>query len=305
MGFLRRVFGGPKAPAWASFMTGVQYASFETVLHADLRARGWRFEQREDGLFVDRGGEQPVVYGLTNIAQLCAAIEPADWATAVRDHFDHIASGPGDRDEGMTWADVASLVKPRVYPAAFAQHMDLPPFPMCPELAAAIAIDYPTTVVTPQRDAASDWPASDEVFATALANLRREGLSGPESVDVGGASVLFFMGDSFFTAGHLLRLREFPEMAGREHALVAVPTRHALVLHPIEDLRVLKVVGPMAAIAGKACESGPGSIVPDLFWWHGGALTRIPVILHGERTNVIPPDAFVELLNSLPEAPGT
>ncbi len=279
MGFLRRVLGGSKAPAWASFMTGDQYAAFERVLHADVRARGWRFEQRDDGLFVDRGGEEPAVYGLTNIAQLCAAIDRADWATAVREHFDHMVANEAESgDDRMAWERVAGLVKLRLYPSEVAEEYDMIAYPLAPGLVAVAAVDLPTTVATPQRGSTGDWPPVDEVWRVALGNLRGEPAPVTQTLGDAPSGLALALDDSFFTASRLLLLPDGFAMDGTDDALVAVPTRHSILVHPIRDLGAVQALNAMTMVATRMHEDGPGSIVPTVYWWHRGALTQIPAL---------------------------
>lgn len=303
MSFLRRL-GRKPVPDWASFMTGDQYAAFLDVLGADMRRRGWTWRQVEDGLFVDEApGEEPAEYGLTNLAQLCAAIEREAWPTAVAEHFDHMATlrAPGeDADEQMAWDRVRQLVKLRLFPAEAAAQHAMVAYPLAPTLVATLAVDFPTTVATPRRDSIGDWPPVDEVHAVALSNLRAEP---PPSVEVAGdplAPIQVLFADSFFTASRLLLLPEGVDMGGAPDALVAVPNRHTLLVHPLRDSNAVRAVNTMIQLAARMFEDGPGSIVPDVYWWHGGALTLIPTRTEHRKIDIYPPEAFVERLNALP-----
>jgi hypothetical protein len=46
---------------------------------------------------------------------------------------------------------------------------------------------------------------------------------------------------------------------------------------------------------------GPGSVTPEVFWWHDGALTPLGARLDGRTFVVAPPQAFVDLLEELGE----
>ena len=301
MGFLRKlVGGGAKAPDWASFLTGEEYAAFQAALEADLRARGWSYTQRDDGLFVDMGDPEPRVYGLTNLAQLCARVERADWPAAIRDHFDHMDKLFAEVDADVPWDAARALLKPRVFPTGDAERYEAVSYPLTPELSVVLALDYPDSVKTLHRDHVDAWPAADELYAIALENLRADPAPAPETV-TGPNGVAFdvYEGDSYFTASHLLRLAELRGDPRLTHALVAVPNRHLMLVHEIRDLTVAPTLGAMVNGAASAYESGPGSITPDVLWWHAGALTRIPAWIDKKGVNIAPPDAFTELLNTL------
>jgi hypothetical protein len=78
-----------------------------------------------------------------------------------------------------------------------------------------------------------------------------------------------------------------------------VPTRHLVVAFPIADLRVLKLVPAMLNSNRTIYEQGPGSISPELYWWFQGKFVHIPTGERDGKPTVTPPDAFVQLLNSL------
>ena len=89
MGFLRRLTGGGRVPDWADFMTREQYEAFDRALHADLQARGWRYRRDDDGVFAYlTAGEEPTVFGLTNVAQQSTMVAPSEVPELVRKHFD-------------------------------------------------------------------------------------------------------------------------------------------------------------------------------------------------------------------------
>lgn len=307
MSFLRR-FGRKAAPDWAPFMTGEEYAAFSEVLAADLRRRGWTWRQADDGLFVDGvPGAEPAEYGLTNIAQLCAAIERSTWPTTIAEHFDHLASlrepAAADAADEMAWDRVRDLIKLRLFAADVAAQHEMVAYPLAPGLAATLAVDFPTTVATPRRDGIGEWPPVDELYAVGLANLRTEPAPRVEVVGDPLAPIAVMIDDSFFTAARLLLLPDGVDMGGAPDAIVAVPNRHTLLVHPLRDANAVRAVTMMVQFAAKMFEDGPGSIVPDVYWWHGGALTAIPTRVERKKVDIYPPEAFVERLNTLPPGP--
>jgi hypothetical protein len=61
----------------------------------------------------------------------------------------------------------------------------------------------------------------------------------------------------------------------------------------------VQAVQTMLQVGMNAYQEGPGSLSPDLYWWHRGALTLLPSSIDRKGVQFFPPDAFVELLNSL------
>jgi hypothetical protein len=304
MGFLRKVLGGgAKVPGWADFMTRAQYETFDRALHADLQARGWTYRQDQDGIFVETSpGQPPNVFGLTNIAQRCASLDdPADVPEAVKEHFDTVAAQAAAGDEEPSFDEVRALLRPRVFATDQDDKDRAASSSLCPELLVRVAIDYPTSVaVLYEVGKANDWPPFDELLRIATENLLAEPAPEPQRVDAGnGAAFDGYEGDSFFVAARLVVLPHLVGNPDLAHALVAIPNRHLLLVHPIRDTTAIAALGTMVGAADGAFRAGPGSITPDVFWWHHGALTKIPAWIDRKGVNIAPPDAFTELLNSL------
>ena len=305
MGFLRRALGGgEKAPDWASFMKADEYQAFEAAVTADFDRRGLAVRIVDDGAFVGEG-EAERVYGLFNLAQVCHQLDRSDWPRAIREHFDNIAEAESATERLKDFAYTRDLLKIRVYRLS-----DVPPEAaahwihrsLSPELVAVLAADLPTTVSTISNDVASPWNVPiDELFSIATDHMAAEMASYERSsVPIaGGASLQTLSGDTFFVASQIVRFADF---AGTptNGALVSLPNRHLLIWHPIETAAAtVQAVQSMLQVGLNAYEEGPGSLTPDLYWWHRGALTLLPASVDKKGVQFFPPDAFVELLNSL------
>ncbi len=305
MSFLRRVFRRP-SPEWASFLAPEAYAAFQAALDADLRARGWTYRQEEDGLYVDDPeSDQPWEYGLTNLAQVCGGAEREAWPEIVRAHFDHMhALRTEPVDEPAAWEDARAILKLRLFGPEHAQLDRVATYPVAPGIVAALAMDLPTTVNTLTREDIDGWPPVDELYAIALDNVRGEAAPDVELIGDPPRAITALTGESFFVATRLLMLPEAVDLGGSQHALVAVPNRHTLLAHPIRSADAVGALSVMVQLATQLHRDGPGSIIPTVLWWHGGALTPIEALFDGRKVEAWPPDEFLELLNTLEPAVG-
>ncbi|HET7727277.1 MAG TPA: hypothetical protein VFK54_08125 [Candidatus Limnocylindrales bacterium] len=308
MSFLRRLVGGPPAPPWASFMRGDEYRAFMAALGDHFAARGQRFRVEGDGLYVESpsGGEE--TYGLSNLAQLCHQLDRADWPLAIETHFRNLEEA-STSDVDLADPEVARpYLKARVY-----RRSDMPPdavtglvtMPLTADLVGVLVYDLPTSVRTVSRDTARDWPdAVDRLFAIALEHLSAEvGTYERARIELEtGGTVTGLSAPSFFVASQVLRLGD--ELSDAPNgALVAMPNRHGLFWHPIVAAApTLAAVRALLPIAHRLHEDGPGSLTPELHWWHRGALTPLPSRIDGTRIEFAPPDAFTQLLRSLGDA---
>jgi hypothetical protein len=305
MGFLRRALGGgEKAPEWASFMQADEYREFEAAVVADFERRNETVRIADDGAFVG-DAEHERVYGLFNLAQLCHRLERSHWPGAIREHFENIAQAESASERIKDFAYARDLLRIRVYRLS-----DAPPEAaanwihraLSPELVAVLAADLPTTVSTISKEIAEPWNVPiDELFAIATEHMAGEMPSYErDSVPLaGGAKLETLAGDTFFVASQVVRFADFAG-APANGALVSIPNRHLLIWHPIETAAAtIQAIQTLIPTAANAYREGPGSLTPDLYWWHRGALTLLPGTVDNKGVQFFPPDAFMELLNTL------
>lgn len=307
MSFLRRVLGGrpEPGPEWASFMSGSSYRHFEELVVADLTGRGYTVRVTGDGGVEAEGGVHPGIYGLFNLAQVCHSIDPSGWVVAIKQHFDQLAASMSSADDPFDLETIRPLLRVRVYRLS-----DTPPDALghmikrelAPDLVAALAIDLPTTVRTVNQEDVDHWGMPvDELFSIGAANLADE-VSTYERTTLPtreGHKIEVMLGDTFFVSSQVYR---FAEIVGAQRfgTLVALPNRHQLVWHVIESVAgTVQAVQVLLRMGIDGYKQGPGSLTPDLYWWHSGSLTMLPSSVDKKGVNFMPPDEFVELLNSL------
>ena len=297
----------PHVPEWASFMTAAEYGEFTATVSAEVSALGveWMWA---DGSVVLHFDDGPYTMGLANLAQMVHAAEPGDRTQLVRSHFTRLIELRDDTSrESPAFDDVAPLLKLRVWAEA-----DLPPdFPLVAKpiaegLIAVLSIDWPEEVSTVHAEVADGWGRDrDELWRLAERNTRAD----PDvEVEVRAASggdglpVAMCIGDSFFSASRALWPDELvPGEPSTQDVLVAFPNRHLGIACPMTDARIVGVISWLAAFVHDRCVEGPGSISDDLYWWSGGAWTRLPVEVTGDKVEFFPPEPFVEVLNRLAE----
>jgi hypothetical protein len=302
--FLRRL-RGPRAPDWASFFSGVEYHLYLEVVTADLRDRGWTFVIEDDEVTV----EPPSLpsrweFDLGMLARRCHDATMGAWPGLVHEHVDGIiAAHAASVEVKSSWELARPLVKLRLFGPDAVLPDAVITFPIAHDLVAALALDLPTTVDTLDRDDVAAWPPADELYRIALDNIRSETAPDAQVVGAEPGRISVFAGDSFFVASRLLLLPELVDLARASGALVAVPNRHAILVHPILDLGAVQALSGLVELAASLYDDGPGSILPTVFWWHGGALTPLDARADGREVVVRPPDAFIELLDTLDPAP--
>ena len=312
MGFLRRVFGGddPPVPDWASFFSPAEYRAFLDAVTSDLRRRGLGVELGDGVAYVPspQGGE-PQQFGLSNLAQMCHADDQDAWPRIIATHFTSLLSMQG-RDLDALAADyeqVVPILRVRLMPDESMGGVAIPESvvrPVAPGILEVLVFDFPDSTATVHRDHLDGWPvAIDAAFAQGIANLDLEPTPIRDEVAGDDASFDLYYGDSFYVATRVLRVAEV--MApGTSDALVAVPNRHTLLVHPIRDLTAVASMQAIHRATTDLFRDGPGSISDQPYWWHEGTLTQIPHQVRGDRTSVMPPDGFMEMIAAVAERTG-
>jgi hypothetical protein len=148
--------------------------------------------------------------------------------------------------------------------------------------------------------------AEHEVFAAARANVRGCPRLEAERFTLDGTELLALFGPSHYAATHVLWLADYldgaPGWDEANGALVVVPHRHLIAVHPIESAAVVAAAGTLLRFAARQYETCPGPISDQLYWWHGGELNRLPSDSVGETLQVFPSDRFAALLDRLRSA---
>lgn len=310
---LGRFFGSrDDVPDWAKFFAPDEYRAFLGAVDGEMRRRQIPFEFGDGTVLVTPPGGEKADYGLLNLAQTCHATPRSDWASTIQEHFDNAFRSTRDSEELDARCDkleaVRSCLKVRLYHTDYRDQMDgsgLVHREPAEGLIETLVYDLPGSVRTVPPDHATRWGVpEDELFRIGLANVKAERPPPvAQTFDVGkGAVIRALVGDSFFTASHVLFLEDHLDPRPEFGAVIAVPHRHAVLFHAIVDMRVVAAVNSMIPIAYGMYQEGPGSLSPGLYWWRPGSLTALPSKVTAQSISFSPPASFVsEVLNKVPE----
>jgi hypothetical protein len=290
-------------PAWASFFSSEQYGIFLAMVEADLRSRCVAVEMGEDCARVEKDGGKVHHLGLQNLAQRCLHHPETGWANLIAEHFVSVLRAK-DRDvDPSDFSRVAGLIKLKLYADEFPPS-SLLRYTVAPGIEAVLTVDLPDAVVSVSSEVAAGWGKSrEELFALGLSNALAEPCD-VDSLDAGeGASIRFFSGDSFYVTTRALQLDAWISRQHPHGALLSIPSRHALLLYPIESMEVVHVVGRMIFYTRSLFRQGPGSISPELFWWRGGEVTLLPSREEDGKLVFSPTANFLDCIERLAQPP--
>jgi hypothetical protein len=211
----------------------------------------------------------------------------------------------------MPHHDPWSVLKVRLYPQSKLQgHVDQAPVVarhLAPGLLAVVARDLPETVEAVQREQAASWGIhDDELFRLGYGNVAAQDQPQVQTRRLDpGFDLTTLSGESFFTTTNALWPDRYVHVFPATGALVGVPHRHMVLVHPIRDCSALYAINLMISWLDRMFRQGPGSLSPMLYWWRPGSFTLLPGDLVDEEVRFSPPSEFVQVLNQLAQrAPG-
>jgi len=306
--FARRARAAAPAPGWAApYFSAEDYAAFAAEVTRALRRHGLRFSFADGMVHIEGEGEPRL--GLGNIAQLCAQAERTDWPDLVEGHFEALLRAYAMRGDGVqrTFEEARPLLKLRLWGAADLEGIDTVGRPVADDLLGVVCLDLPDRIEAVTADDVERWPVSlDELWEIAVRNVRDDGdeLEVEQLLLDDGTALVTAVSDGFFAATHALWADELAGgVVGDYGALVAVPSRHQVIVHAIVDLRAVEACHQMLRLSVALYEQGPGSISPSLYWWRDEELQCLPAG-RADADDAIafsPTPEFVELLERLAE----
>ncbi len=285
------------------FFTVSEAARFRDLCRQGFAEAGLEVTAYADHL-VDSSGR---TFGLGNVASSCRHDERGErgWREVTATHAARTvrAMDAPSPFETMTPAQLYAATYVRLMPTH-----DLAPFrvdyarPVVDGLSEVLNVDLPESVATYLDEHVEQFGPLSDLRRAGLANLRQVPVDAHEVLARDGGRVDVLLGDSMFLASTLLVLdhvlaREGVAV-GPSGVLVAVPFRHQLDVHVIEDLSVVASLSLLAGFARAGYDDAAGQLSPDVFWWRDGALERLTVNTpDGIRIEAGP--EFTQLLNNL------
>jgi hypothetical protein len=235
--------------------------------------------------------------GLSELAARAAALPEQVWADLVRQHLAPVLAPPAT---GTDLASVRNVLLPRLLsPAAAGAGGDAGS--PAEGLVVRFALDLPDRVqlltdLAPLGGFAAVAPVAD-------ANLRRLPAPAHHVVPAadGSPAVHAFVTDDLHGASRLLALDAVLAAAGvplpPAGALVAVPDRHVLLVHPITGTHVVEAMTTLVTLTTRRHAEQPGAVSPDVYHrGTDGTLLRVTARDADGRAQVLVHGAFADAM---------
>lgn len=239
--------------------------------------------------------------GLRNILQTCAPLPRGEWAGVIAEHLGGLARAADVKLDLRDLTAVRHLLRTRLYDESGDERSLLAGRLVAPGLFEALVVDQPQSVHGVPTGIAEAWREPlDELLAVGRSQVLDDGLLVRQHLDLGATTATLLEDVSPYTTGHLHWITSYVDIPD-DGALVAVPTRHCLLAHPmVARETTLAATQALLINAARLYDAGPGGISPHLYWWRAGAMELLPGSVEDDRVELRPPAEFVEMLARLP-----
>jgi uncharacterized protein YtpQ (UPF0354 family) len=301
-------------PGWARPLGKQGYRSFLSLIEGYFANRHITVAiDGEEGLVKPDMGSYPFssTFGLQNIAQMCQQADRDEWRDLITAHFDSIFEVK-DEDSALQvqmddFRKIKSQLRARLYPVDIVNHTtEIVQRPGPEGTLEVLALDLPTTVRTVSRTEIDGWGMDEnDLFNIGRQNLRAVSALKPSTIQLEpGTTLTVFTGDPFYAASHALIIDDYIPPNNKHGVLVGVPKRDILIMHAIQNVGAMEAAGAMLQVIVGMHHDGPGSISPNLYWYHDGEYIALPYELEDQSLRFLPPDDFADLLDELGEVAG-
>lgn len=260
----------PVSCAWAPWWTPEQLCRFLNHVESVVQARFGEYTVDEaDGTVAVE--KMDCVLGLSNLAQTCRAVDPAEWRLIIYSHVARLDDfAPDALAERLGhYQRIQPDLRVRVVGEQHLSPIDAVCDPLPLGLSACLSVDLDGASCPVDRSYFDNWGVEQgEVMAVALANtLMAEPLTTMEVSEVSG-QFRVFTGDSLFVSGHLLDFARTVPDIGPLGAVVTVPAAHTVLVCPIDlNEQFVDDSASMLAAGYVRYLAGPNSVSPNALWW--------------------------------------
>jgi hypothetical protein len=243
--------------------------------------------------------------GLLQLAQHCHLRERNDWRDLIGTHLRTMTAHLNDIVEPFSVFDLRVRLIPDA-PDDRETLRSLGARPFAEGIVQVLAIDIVDAVrCVPAREVTELGWDVDEAWASALSQT--ELLEVPDeinTIDIGGVDVIHVFGERPFIASMIRVVDQLIDETadiGPAGAVVSMPLRHSVLVHPVDGREARTAIAGMIPITRQLFKQGPGSVSAHLYWWREGKLQWIPTFFDGTIAGVeyYPSDELAEVIAGL------
>lgn len=296
---------GNIVPGWADFFSYEQYHGFIQHVLNYFSGKQISYHVREGAiLHTDASKQHFGKMGLLNLAQLCRLKPEQEWHNTIRLHFDNLMNATGTErafsSKAHDFAFAKDHIAVRVYPAEYINAIKdglIIGRSITDGLYAMLVFDLPDSIVGVRPEQTIQWNMTNqELFELGLDNIRNKYRFRPTPQLLDGVSFHLLMEDHHYAPNILFDLEKMDALKTDYGILVGVPNRHAVLIHPVGDVKVMQAINRMIPAIHGMYKDGPGSISEKLYWLRNGKFIPLPYTIDARNITLDPPESFLNIL---------
>ncbi len=293
-----------RVPAPVGFLSVAEWASLGHAVDTHLEERGVSYHREGVELVLDDPQGRA---SLVNLAHRCRHAPLDEWPSLVARHFAPLLDLPPDGLAQVDGFAARANLRVRIVGTDWLDRIppddDLVIRSIAPGLVAVLFVDLPGAIASVSPEDLTRWELSPvEAFDLGFDNVRLQ-----EPVEVvrselgNGVDGSLVVGDNHFVATNVLWLDDLLDLPSPQGALVILPHRHAIVVHPLVRARPASMaIHRLAELAATMHGEGPGSLTNAVYWWRIGQLDRLRTQLRPGGMSMTTTEEFDRMMRSLP-----
>lgn len=305
--FFKRHRPDSEVPSWANFFTSKEYDRFNKLLNGYLNKRNIPFNHSNAAIHTKEEYFGAETLGLINLAQLCKQARQTHWKGLIAQHFEELKKAATFQNEFKKnvhdFSYASRYLGVRLYHNDYVSHLEdglTIGRQFTEDIFALLVFDLPHSVMNVRPEQTIQWNKyNEELFEIGLSNIKSKYQFNISPRKIEDTTIQVVQGDHFFTPNIVLDLKSHPDLVGSKGCLIGIPSRHHVLIYPIENLKVINAISQLIPIITRLEDEGPGSISRSLFWFSDGEFSTLPYELEEEKIQFYPPEKFATLLNEL------
>ncbi len=302
-----------EVPEWANFFNKKEYNLFINYVEKYFKSKNIKIKI-EDGVVYPEKNDFNLdgFYGLLNLAQDCKQDDSKLWQEIINSHYEKlIESAKFDkqlREDICDFNKVKQYLGVRIYSKDYIDNVidikgenSIILKYIADDLVEMLIFDQPSATTNVKPEDIQKWNKSeDELFEIGFNNIKEKyPLEIKQEDMVKGQKLWTILSEQVFTANILLDKPLLSKYIGSKGAIIGVPDRHMLLIYPIENSDVQKVIFPLIYTISNMFKDGPWSISDKMYWYHDGKMTDLPYEIVNDAPQFNPPKEFVDVVKSL------
>jgi hypothetical protein len=302
-------------PWWAKPLQEKQYQHFLDCIDEYFLSKRAKYVLVDDSIELaegEDGGFGKAVFGLSNLAQICAANPTIIFSEIIRSHFEGILRANESVKEFKSVAQSFDAIKQylavRIYDENFVNENKTIPLvyrELSESLFEVLVFDLPDVIQPVTVEDTENWlEDSENLFAIGIQHVIDQYSFPMIEHDLDGIKLIEINTNHFFAAAIFYVIDSYPDLNGERGLLISFPTRSTALIHLIEKVDSLIFSARMTEITRLIYGDGPGSLSNKVFYCRDKKLVDVTasmIEIDGEPSMMLS-TTLAELMGEITEA---